>query len=138
MKKALCAVVLGLIIGAAPSLFAQDREQESEFYYTTVPIEKIYSHRNGFVIAYRKFSNQVATLYIPMDWFSDPNGKADMVVTGSGTLWPQMTIYYKSGEFSHVRLTVRRDRNHPTWGAVPLYVNIDEHFQGVEELHLEY
>ena len=140
MKKALCAVLLGLIIiGAAPCIFAQDiEENESEFYYVSVPIEKIYTHRNGYVVAYRKFSNQMAQIYIPMEWFSDPTGKADMVITGSGPLWPQMTLYYKSGEFSHVRLIVRRDRHHATWGVVPLYVDIDDYFQGVEELRLEY
>ena len=138
MKKALFAVLFVLIFSIVPSLFAQEIEEESEYYYVTTPIEKIYLHRDGYVIFYRKGVNQMAYTYIPSEWFTEPDGKGDMVLMGSGTTWPRLTIYYKSGEFSHVRLFVRRDHRHETWGVIPLNANIDENFQGVEEISLEY
>jgi hypothetical protein len=33
---------------------------------------------------------------------------------------------------------VRRERTHETWGVVPMNVNIDEYFEGVEEIRLEF
>ena len=138
MKKAFCAVLLGLIICAVPSLYAQDRDQESEYYYVSVPIEKIFAHKDGYMVSYRKFSNQLATMYIPMEWFTESTGKGDLIVTGSGSWWPNMVLYYKAGEFSHVRLTVRRDKRHETWGTVPLYMDLSDKFQGVDALYLEY
>ena len=139
MKKALfAAVLLGLIFGIVPSLFAQQSAEETEYYYVTTPIEKIYIHRDGYVINYLKGVGKMAQTYIPIEWFTEPDGKADMVLMGSGTTWPRMTIYYKSGAFSHVRVFVRRDRGHETWGVVPLYVNMEDHFRNVEEIYLEY
>ena len=136
LSGALCAVLLGLTFCVVPSLYAQS--EESEFYYVTVPIERIYAHRDGYMVTYRKDSRNIASTYIPIEWFSDLTGKADLVAIGSGSTWPRMTIYYKSGDFSHVRLIVRRDRRHGSWGVIPFNVDISDRFQGVEEIHLEY
>ena len=138
MKKALFAVLLGLILSTGSFLFAQSSTKESDFYYVSTPIEKIYTHRNGYVISYRKGVNQMARVYIPMDWFTDPTGKADLVSLGTGSAWPHLAIYYNAGEFSHIRLYVRRDRSHETWGVVPFNVDLDEYFEGVEEIALEF
>jgi len=140
MKIALCAVLLGLILGIAPPLYAQSQygHQESEYYYVSTPIEKIYVHRDGYVVFYRKGVNQMANVLIPAEWFTDPSGKADLIFLGPGTRWPSMSIYYQSGEFSHVRLYVRRERSHETWGVVPLTANLSEEFSNVEGLYLEY
>jgi hypothetical protein len=141
MKKAVLAALLGLMIGTGWALFAQESRslrKESDFYYVSVPIEKIYSYRNGYVVLYRKGTNQTARTYIPLEWFTDPTGKADQITLGSGKAWPTLTVYYKSGEFSHVRLYVRRERAHESWGVVPLNINLDEYFEGVEDLRLEF
>ena len=138
MKLALFAVLLVLVFSIAPPVEAQSRANESNYYYLSAPIEKIFVHREGYVITYLTSSRQVATLYVPHEWFSDALGKADMVLTGTGSTWPRMTVYYQYGEFSHIRLTVRRDTSHPTWGVVPLYVDLSENFREVQEIHLEF
>jgi hypothetical protein len=140
MKKALFAVLIGLVLGKGPTLFAQEKSQrkQSEYYYVSVDIEKIYLYRTGYVVSYRKGANKIATTYIPHSWFNDPDGKAEEIGLGTGKAWPSMTVYYKNGEFSHVRLHVRRSRSHESWGIIPLNVNLDEHFEGVEEIKLEF
>ena len=138
MKQALCAVLLGLIIGIVPPLFAQDRAQESEYYYLSTPIEKIYVHREGYVVTYLTQSRQWAQVYIPHDWFTIPTGKAEKILIGPGSTWPSLTVFYQYGVFSHIRLVLRRDTGHQTWGVVPLYVDISENFRGVNEIHLEF
>jgi hypothetical protein len=139
MKKAFFVVLAVFLLGNF--LFAQDnsgKKKESEFYYFTMPIEKVYAYRAGYIIVYRKSGNKLARTYIPLEWFSDPTGKADQINLGPGKDWPHLSVYYKSGQFSHVRLYLRRERSHETWGVVPLNVNVDEYFEGVEELNLEF
>ena len=147
MKKIILLLAFLLAFGHAASLFAQDQKKEdgetsskykeSEFYYYNVTIEKIFAHRLGFVVVYRRgSSNHLATTYIPSNWFSDIGGKGEIVGLGTGSEWPSMIVYYKGGEFSHVRLRLRRDRTHVTWGMIPLTVNIDEFFKDVEDIKL--
>jgi hypothetical protein len=139
MKKALFAVLAVLVLGNV--LFAQDnsgKRKESEFYYFSVPIEKIYSYRAGYIVIYRSGTNKLSRTYLPLEWFTDPTGKADQIALGPGRDWPHLSVYYKSGEFSHIRLYIRRERAHETWGVVPLNINIDEYFEGIEEIKLEF
>ena len=139
MKKITLLVVLAALIIGGP-LFAQQssKYKESEYYYFNVPIEKIYSYRLGYIVIYRKGINQMARTYLPYDWFSEAGGKGELVGLGSGKEWPSMTVYYKSGEFSHVRLRVRRHKSHASWGVVPLTMNIDDYFKDIEEVKLEF
>jgi hypothetical protein len=137
MKQIVCTVLLGLILSVAPSLYAQELDDESEYYYVSVPIEKIYMHREGYIVLYRVGTHRFASAYIPIEWFADPTGKADLITTGSGSLWPNMTVYYRSGVFSHVRLTVRRDIGHETWMIASQYMDVGDRFK-VNEINLEF
>ena len=117
---------------------SSSRYKESEYYYFNFPIEKVYAYRLGYVVLYRKGTNQMARTYVPSEWLSTIGGKGELIMLGSGSEWPSMSVYYKNGEFSHVRLRLRRARAHETWGIVPLNVNIDEYFQNIEEVKLEF
>ena len=136
MKKGIFALLLGLLICAVPSLYAQ-RSRESEFYYISVPIEKIYMYRTGYIVLYQKGFN-LARVYIPTEWFTNAGGKADLIYLGSGPVWPHLSIFYRDGEFSHVRLYVRRSWDHETWGVVPFHVDLDAYFANIEEVILEF
>jgi len=138
MKKIILVVVLAVLIQGV-SLFAQEKfTTESDYYYYNVPIEKIYAHRLGYVVIYRKGVNLMTRTYLPIEWFTDTAGIGEVYSLGPGKEWPSMTVYYKDGEFSHVRLRLRRSRAHETWGVVPLNANIDQHFKGVSEVKLEF
>jgi hypothetical protein len=141
-------ILIVLLIAAAIPVFAQDAESEespsgispeneSDMFYLNIPIEKIYPYQKGYVIVYRN-NNQLAETYIPIEWFSGPEGKADIIRLGSGKRWPYLTVFYQSGEFSHLRLYVRRETSHETWGSIPSGVNIDDRFEGVETVILEF
>ena len=140
MKKIMLLVVLaGLTLGGA--VFAQQKthvNKKSEYYYFNVPIEKIYSYRHGYIVIYRKGVNSMARTFIPANWFTEVGGRGELLGIGSGREWPSMTLYYKNGEFTHVRLRVRRHKSHETWGVVPLNINIDDAFKDIEELKLEF
>ena len=139
MKKILLLFVIVFTFCEGAFLFAQEsRYEESEYYYFNVAIEKIFAHRLGYVILYRKGSTQMARTYLPIEWFYDTAGKAEVYTINAGKEWPSMSVYYKDGEFSHVRLRLRASRAHESWGVVPLNVNIDKFFQDVEEVKLEF
>ena len=142
MKKGLVLVVLGIFF-LGGLLCAQQKSNdhafhESEYYYFNVAIERIYAHRLGFIVVYRKGTHQMARTFIPEEWFSETAGRGELIRLGSGNEWPSMAVYHKNGEFSHVRLRVRRHRGHESWGVIPLAVNVDEYFQGIEEIKLEF
>ena len=139
MKKLVMIIVLASLFQGA-LLFAQtsSRFEESDYYYFNFTIEKIYIHRLGFMVVYRKNSNFTARTFIPHDWFHTTDGKGEIIYLGTGREWPSMIVYYQDGEFSHVRLRVRKNRLHETWGVIPLNVNADSFFQDIEEVKLEF
>jgi len=138
MKKIILLVVLAVLIQGL-SLFAQESKyKESDYYYYNIPIERIYAHRLGYVIVYRKGVNQFTRTYLPIEWFTDTAGKGEIITILSGKEWPSMTVYYNQGEFSHVRLRLRRGRAHESWGLFPLNVNIDGAFKDIEEVKIEF
>jgi hypothetical protein len=141
LKKLVFLIALGISFAVfIPLLAAEEipQDKQSEFYYVSVPLEKVYAYRRGYVIQYRKGVNQMATAYIPIEWFSGTDGKADLIKIGSGAYWPHLTIYYKAGELSHIRLYVRREPGHETWGMIPAGVNIDDRFENMDSLKLEF
>jgi hypothetical protein len=111
---------------------------ESELYYINVLLEKVYPYRKGYVVEYRKGVAEMATAYIPLEWFSGTSGKAELIKLGTGTQWPALTVYYKNGEFDHLRLYVSKLLSHETWGIVPQNVNIDDQFEGQDDFRLEF
>ena len=139
MRKIILLLAVMLIFGQALPLFAQQDVRtftESDFYYFNFPIERIFTYRLGFIVLYRTGSNQMVRTYVPDSWFTDIGGRGEIVYLGSGKEWPSMTVYYNKGEFSHVRLKLRREKGHVTWGMVPLHVNIDEYFANIDEVEL--
>lgn len=141
MKKIILMAVLAVLCQGT-FLFAQDAApkftDESSYYYFNFPIEKIYAHRLGYMVVYRRGANLQARTFIPMEWFNKIGAQGEIIGLSHGTEWPSMTVYYKDGQFSHVRLRLRRERAHESWGLIPLNVNFDEHFAGIEEVKLEF
>ncbi len=112
-------------------------ENSSAYYYVNVPIEKIYPHRLGFVISYRKGGSSLGQSYLPIKWFEKSAGKGELIRLAGGTQWPYLSVFYKDGKVDHIRLFVREELSHPSWGSLPSTAKIDDRFD-VEELHLEY
>jgi hypothetical protein len=138
LKKLVVLIVLGIVLAGGMTAQEISPDKQSEYYYVNVPLEKVYPYRKGYVVQYRKRINEMAAAYLPLEWFQGTDGKGEIIRIGSGPSWPNLTIYYKNGEFSHVRLYVRREANHESWGNIPLNVNIDDRFENVDGLKLEF
>jgi hypothetical protein len=140
MKKLFLAMIIVIGLSAAMPLFAEKISEgsESEYYYVNVPLEKIYPYRKGYIVVYRKGVNQMTKTYLPEEWFTDAAGKGDLITLPRGAAWPYLAVYYKGGEFSHVRLYIHPSKAHVTWGNVPMYTNIDDQFENIEDIRLEF
>ncbi|GHV77379.1 hypothetical protein AGMMS49942_22000 [Spirochaetia bacterium] len=147
MKKLLFLTTLLFILAGILPLMAQQNTaggNSAETYALTVSLERVYPYRKGYIVKYKKGITQTADAYLPYEWFKKPSiqdptpPKGEVILMGSGTDWPHMTIFYKNGAFDHVRLYVRKERGHESWGIVPLTVNIDDRFENIEDLKLEY
>jgi hypothetical protein len=138
MKKLLFVVVFFAVFAAGIPVFAQvdHKGQESEYYYINISLEKIWPYRLGYVVQYRKGVSNFARAYLPGEWFHTTGGTGDIVKLPKGQAWPSMTVYYKNGEFAHVRLYVHPWHSHWSWGVVPQHINIDHMFKDVETLEL--
>jgi len=141
MRKFVFAVVFMAILaaGTGTKVFAEIPEgKESEYYYVNITLEKIWPYRAGYVVQYRKGHNRVGRLYLPFDWFTSAAGKGEVITLPKGGNWPSLSVYYKSGEFSHVRLYVHPHGSHWTWGSIRQNVNIDDRFDNIETLNIEF
>ncbi|MDR1858080.1 MAG: hypothetical protein LBQ69_01270 [Treponema sp.] len=140
MKRLVIAAVFIAVFAAGSPVFAQKipEEHSSEFYYVSVTVEKVWPYRAGYIVQYRKGPYSYGRVYLPMDWFTDAASKGEIINLPPGTSWPTLSVYYKNGEFSHVRLYVHRMRTHQTWGNVPLNVNIDSEFENIETIDIKF
>jgi len=136
MKKFI--IIIAFFLMATP-LFAQTIPEnlQSEFHVFTFQVERVFSHRAGFIVMYR-IGNRMATAYLPLEWFTAAAGKGEVLNLPRGNAWPSMSVFYRNGEFSHVRLSVHPALSHPTWGFLPQTANIDYRFENVETIDLRF
>jgi len=132
---AACMFVMPVL--AQDTAQSEDTDKWSDLYYVNVPIEKIYPHSLGYMVLYRKNGVDLGRAYLPMEWFTEAGGKGELIRMGPGKTWPYMSIFYEEGQFSHVRLFVRAERSHTSWGMLSSGSQIDDKF-AVEELDLEF
>lgn len=148
MKISRFVIGLGLVIMMALPLTAQTEsgsgsgsipeDKKSEYSYVAVQVEKVFPYRKGYVVYYRKGATGMARAYLPNEWFSKPGSKGDLIFLGPGTTWPSLTVFYKEGAFSHIRLYLRQERNHESWGSIPPGMNLDSYFEDTEDFKLEF
>jgi len=127
MKK---LIIVAIFLALITPVFAQSisEENSSDMYYVNIPVERIYPTGKGYIVQYRKTVG-LGTIGIPNEWFTDAASKAELITLPPGTNWPTITVFYREGEFSHVRLYVHRSRAHPTWSNAPQGADVSRYFE---------
>jgi hypothetical protein len=139
VKKIVFLTTLLLVLAGIIPLMAQDNSTPpTGTYAVTVTLERVYTYRKGYIVKYRKGISQTVDAYLPLEWFQGVAAKGDLIQLGSGTDWPHLTVFYKDGAFDHIRLYVRKEKSHETWGTVPLGLNLDDRFENLEDFKLEF
>lgn len=135
LKKRIFAIAV-LVVIAAGGLAAQDstNRRESEYFVHTIYLNQVFRHSMGFKVTYTAENLDFEQVYLPASWFRKAAGQGELVETNSRSA-PYMDVYYRDGEFSHVRLFVRRNQSHPSWGRLEDEPNAAERFD-VDTLEL--
>lgn len=130
MKKFIIALVFLAVISP---IFAQNNSnKKDDVYYVNVPVEKIIPTNTGYIIQYRNATYGLGIIGIPNEWFTEAGGCAELVRLEDGGDWPSMSIFYRSGEFSHIRLYIHKVRHHETWGSIPMGTDVSKYFTDKE------
>lgn len=137
MKKIILVLIFLAILSP---VFSQSNNErgKTDMYYVNVPIEKIYPSNIGYVVLYRKATNQIGVIGIPNDWFTEAAGRAEMMLLPPGPDWPTMSVFYRGGEFSHVRLYLHRSKAHRSWGLLPGLADVNSYFSDPDSFNIEY
>ncbi len=132
MKKLVLATFVVLLVLSA-SAFAQETPRP---FVRTFYLDAVYEHREGWMVTYRTSDLRLAETYLPAEWFMTAGGRGEMIYTHS-TNAPYMDVYWLDGQFSHIRLFVPVNRNHPTWRVLPSASGVADRF-AVDEPVLRY
>ncbi|MCL2442271.1 MAG: hypothetical protein FWD13_02265 [Treponema sp.] len=138
MKK---LIILSILLVLVMPVFAQNNSNSDDrdnIYYINVPVERIIPTSTGYVIQYRSSSSMLATVGIPNEWFTDAASSAEIIRLPPGLDWPTMSVFYRNGEFSHVKLYVHRSRAHITWGNIPQGTDVSRFFTDKESFKMNF
>lgn len=144
MKKLIIVLIFMVVLSPAvfTPIFAQNYSSgdRGDMFYLNVPVEKVYPSSSGYIVQYRKNGfNEIGTVGLPNEWFTEAGGRAEIIKLPRGRNWPSLSIFYKNGEFSHVRLYVHSAKGHQTWGNIPQGADVSRHFSGdPDTLNIEY
>jgi hypothetical protein len=136
MKKAtLLFISFVLFFGIFAAIPAAS--EESDLYYINVQILKIFPHREGYYVIYRRSGMQTGECFIPTKWMDRRDQRAILMPIKS-SIDPYLSIVTKKGEFDHVTIYAAKDFHHPTWGVLDgNRADLDEKFK-VEKLDIKF
>lgn len=121
------AIVLAVLLSVAGTVSAQEAQNESSYYARTFFIHRIFPNQRGYRVQYWTDSGAPAETFLPIDWFRRAGGQG-VFLEGNGPAYPYMQIFWRDGEFSQIRLYVRRSMSHESWGRWIAPDNVDELF----------
>lgn len=110
--------------------------EESDLYYVNVPILKVFPHKLGYYVIYRKGNLQAGEAFVPLKWFDRSDLRAIMHKS-TDDINPYFSYITKNGEFDHIRLHVPQNIKHPAWGVLQSGSTYDEKFNA-DTFKLEY
>jgi hypothetical protein len=133
MKRTVILFALVILVLGVFAVNAQ--EQDPELYVKTVGIMKILNHALGYKVLYLKSSMEVGEFYVPHTWFK-AGGKAELVL-GNGPAFPYFSIFYRDGEFDHIKIYAAENIQHLSWGRLKRQAGDSSKFE-VETLDLDF
>jgi hypothetical protein len=133
MRKLLCAAILmGFLL--ASSVFGQ---QDADLFVKSVPILKVLSHPLGYKVYYQKANADFGFFYVPVNWFRGAAGKG-AIIWGNEADYPYFSIYWRNKEFFYIKLFLKEDMAHDTWGVLEADISDVKDKFDIETLKVEF
>jgi hypothetical protein len=135
--KRITVLLFVVVMFVAVPLAAQDAQTTDGFFSVTIPAYRIYPHPKGYVFTYRKNSIETGRLFFPYEWFHKTVSNEEPVkgllrVLNKVDIWPRVSIFYRDGQFSYVKLYIRSEMAHESWGVISSGVNFDAEFENAD------
>jgi hypothetical protein len=128
-------ILVALVFFALGVFTVGAQAQDPKLYVKTVGIMKILNHALGYKVLYLKSSMEVGEFYVPHSWFK-AGGKAELIL-GSGRAYPYFSVFYRDGEFDHIKIYAADNVQHLSWGRLKAQAGDSSKFD-VETLDLEF
>ena len=110
--------------------------EDSEHFSRTFFVIRVAPHNLGYRVIYQTEAGNPVVTYLPIEWFRAAGGRATIQ-----HMWhpsgPHMQVFWRNGEFSHLRLVVAPNFEHSSWSVVPASVDVETAFN-VDTLILHY
>ena len=139
MKKICRYLILCVLLFGAVSVFPLAAEsKEADVYYVNTQLLKIFSHPKGYYVIYRRAGLNTGEAFIPFEWFSPKENKADISFINT-RINPYLSFFIRDGKCEYIRISApRQDLNASTWGLLPDPQQYNDKFDGVESLALDF
>lgn len=138
MKKICRYLILCVLLFGIVSVFPLAAEsKEADVYYVHTQLLKIFPHPKGYYVIYRRASLGTGEAFIPLEWFSPKENKADILFINT-RVNPYLSFFIRDGKCEYIRISTPRDRGAHVWGMLPYPQQYNEKFDGVESLALEF
>lgn len=99
----------------------------SRMYYVNLPVVKVFSHRLGYRVIYRRANFEMAEIYLPSAWFSPRVGKA-LLRHAPVRVDPYLSFFMEGNTLTYVKLTLPRSLSSPVWGTLKSPSEYDDKF----------
>ena len=137
MKLFRALLVTLMVLVPSTALLAQDQGGERDVLYAiNVPVQRVFPHSLGYKVVYDRSDLYPGEVYLPGRWFTGAAARGELIYSRHPSV-PYMVIFYRNGEFSHLRLFVSANRSDRTWGTLPSGQDLREQFS-TEELVIRY
>ena len=138
MKKTCRYFILCVLLFGVVSVFPLTAEsKEADVYYINTQLLKIFPHPKGYYVIYQRANMGTGEAYIPLEWFSPKENKADIAFINA-RVNPHLTFFIRNGKCEYVRISTPKDRGAHVWGVLSSPLQYNEKFDGVESLALEF
>lgn len=137
--KQLCRLfMLCTLLFTIVSVFPLAAEsKEADVYYVHSQILKIFPHQKGYYVIYKRAGSGTGEVYIPLEWFSVKENKADISFINM-RVNPYLSFFIRDGKCDYVRISTPKEKGSQIWGLLPSPQEYDEKFDGIDSLPLEF
>lgn len=138
MKQLCRFFMLCTLLFAIVSVFPLAAEsKEADVYYVHSQILKIFPHQKGYYVIYKRAGSGTGEVYIPLEWFSVKENKADISFINM-RVSPYLSFFIRNGKCDYVRISTPKEKGSQIWGLLPSPQEYDEKFNGIDSLPLEF
>ncbi len=108
---------------------------KSPYFTKSVVITRVFPHRLGYKVFYMSNDMIRREAYLPNSLFleqKDDTMERSKLFTGNDKAYPYLTIFWRDGEFSHIKLYLKASFADVSWAVFANPSTHDENFKNAD------